>query len=133
MIEIVTEKQSNWPLCIQVVLVPSGQRSSLLIIRSLVWIPLGVEFISCMYGVSLHRAFHYYLTSSQYDLYNVEKDVKHQLIIIIFTCVDILLECLEEQMLHFLWNCLLFCTSALLYYLPLTLVMLNKLRCHAHF
>ena len=38
------------------------------------------EFSSWLYGTSLHRAFHYD-QSARYDLNNVERDVKHQIII----------------------------------------------------
>ena len=43
----------------------------------------GAKFSSWLYGASLHRAFHHRLLLPRYDLDNVKKDVKHQIIIII--------------------------------------------------
>ena len=52
-------------------------------LRSQVRIPLEAEFSSGLYCTSLHKAFHYHPSLSQYDLNNVERDVKHQIIVII--------------------------------------------------
>ena len=42
-----------------------------------------MEFISWLYRTSLHRAFHYHHLPSWYDLYDVEWEVKYQIIIVI--------------------------------------------------
>ena len=34
-----------------------------------------------LYGISLHRAFHYHSSMSLYDLNNFERDIKHKIII----------------------------------------------------
>ena len=46
-------------------------------------IPLEAEFSSCLYGASLHRTLHYQLSIVLIWLKNVERGVKHQIIIIL--------------------------------------------------